>query len=68
MSIDVQPRTEQTPRRRKRIRMAPQNLVLLSLGAFLVLSAVRTLTGGYDLTSSGTIAAGMSSLTAGLSS
>jgi len=40
--------------------MAPQNLVLLSLGAFLVLSAVRTLTGGYDLTSSGTIAAGLS--------
>ncbi|HEX4726697.1 MAG TPA: ABC transporter permease [Jatrophihabitans sp.] len=59
MSVDVQPRTEQTPRR-KRVRMAPQNLVLLSLGAFLVLSAVRTLTGGYDLTSSGTIAAGLS--------
>jgi general nucleoside transport system permease protein len=59
MSVDVQLRTEQTPQR-KRVRMAPQNLVLLSLGAFLVLSAVRTLTGGYDLTSSGTIAAGLS--------
>jgi len=59
MSVDVQPGTEQTPRR-KRIRMAPQNLLLLSLGAFLVLSAVRTLTGGYDLTSRGTIAAGLS--------
>ena len=34
--------------------------MLLALGAFLVLSAVRTLTGGYDLTSSGTIAAGLS--------
>ncbi|HET6210508.1 MAG TPA: ABC transporter permease [Jatrophihabitans sp.] len=59
MSVDTQPRSEQTSRR-KRVRLAPQTLVLVSLGAFLVLSAVRTLTGGYDLTSSGTIAAGLS--------
>jgi simple sugar transport system permease protein len=35
-------------------------LLVVALGAFLVLSAVRTLTGGYDLTSSGTVAAGLS--------
>src|SRR6185437_8685150 len=60
MTVDLQLRTEQPAPRKRRVRMAPQNLVLLSLGAFLVLSAVRTLTGGYDLTSSGTIAAGLS--------
>lgn len=59
MTVDTQLRSEQ-PVRRKRARMAPQTLVLLSLGAFLVLSLVRTLTAGYDLTSSGTIAAGLS--------
>lgn len=58
MTVDTELRAE-TPRR-KRIRLAPQAMVLLALGAFLVLSAVRTLTNGYDLTSSGTVAAGLS--------
>jgi ABC-type uncharacterized transport system permease subunit len=60
MTVDLQQRTEQAPRRRRGAKVSPQTLVLLTLGAFLVLSAVRTLTAGYDLTSSGTIAAGLS--------
>jgi simple sugar transport system permease protein len=40
--------------------MSPQLLLVVALGAFIVTSAVRTLTGAYDLTSSGTIAAGLS--------
>jgi len=46
--------------RRRASRLSPPLLIAFSLGAFLVLSAVRTLTGGYDLTSSGTVAAGLS--------
>jgi ABC-type uncharacterized transport system permease subunit len=41
-------------------RISPSILLLFALGAFIVLSAVRSLTGGNDLTSSGTIAAGLS--------
>jgi simple sugar transport system permease protein len=46
--------------RRPGSRMSPPLLIALALGMFLVLSAVRTFTGGNDLTSSGTIAAGLS--------
>ena len=46
--------------RRPGSRLSPPLLILFALGAFLVLSAVRALTGGNDLTSSGTIAAGLS--------
>ncbi|MGI8667811.1 MAG: ABC transporter permease [Jatrophihabitans sp.] len=58
MTVATELRTEAAPRRS--LRLSPQAMVLLALGAFLVLSAVRTLTAGYDLTSSGTIAAGLS--------
>ncbi|MEO6503505.1 MAG: ABC transporter permease [Jatrophihabitantaceae bacterium] len=46
--------------RRAGSRLSPQLLITFALGMFLVLSAVRALTGGNDLTSSGTIAAGLS--------
>jgi simple sugar transport system permease protein len=46
--------------RRPGSRLSPSLLIVLALGMFLVLSAVRTITGGNDLTSSGTIAAGLS--------
>jgi simple sugar transport system permease protein len=46
--------------RRPGSRLSPPLLIALALGMFLVLSAVRTFTGGNDLTSSGTIAAGLS--------
>ncbi|HEX8081909.1 MAG TPA: ABC transporter permease [Jatrophihabitans sp.] len=46
--------------RRPGSRMSPALLIALALGMFLVLAAVRTFTGGNDLTSSGTIAAGLS--------
>ena len=46
--------------RRPGSRMSPPLLIALALGMFLILSAVRTFTGGNDLTSSGTIAAGLS--------
>jgi len=46
--------------RRRGSRLSPPLLIAIALGAFLVLSAVRALTGGNDLTSSGTIAAGLS--------
>jgi ABC-type uncharacterized transport system permease subunit len=59
MTVDTELRAE-TPRRRRGIRLSPQALVLVSLAAFVVLSAVRTFTAGYDLTSSGTVAAGLS--------
>jgi ABC-type uncharacterized transport system permease subunit len=49
-----------TPAPRRLSRTSPSLLLVVALGAFLVLSAVRTLTGGYDLTSSGTVAAGLS--------
>jgi ABC-type uncharacterized transport system permease subunit len=49
-----------TPAPRRFSRSSPSLLLVVALGAFLVLSAVRTLTGGYDLTSSGTVAAGLS--------
>ncbi|MDQ2836671.1 MAG: ABC transporter permease [Actinomycetota bacterium] len=58
MTVATELRSE-TPRR-KSIRLSPQAMVLFALAAFLVLSAVRTFTAGYDLTSSGTIAAGLS--------
>ncbi len=45
--------------RRPRSRLSPPLLIAFALGMFLVLSAVRTFTGGNDLTSSGTIAAGL---------
>lgn len=41
-------------------RMSPQRFLLVALGGFIVISAVRTLTAAYDLTSSGTVAAGLS--------
>lgn len=41
-------------------RLSPALLITFALGAFLVLSAVRAFTGGNDLTSSGTVAAGLS--------
>jgi simple sugar transport system permease protein len=46
--------------RRPGSRLSPPLLIAFALGAFLVLSAVRAFTGGNDLTSSGTVAAGLS--------
>jgi ABC-type uncharacterized transport system permease subunit len=48
------------PAPRRFSRTSPSLLLVVAMGAFLVLSAVRTFTGGYDLTSSGTVAAGLS--------
>ncbi len=59
MTVATELRAE-TPRCRKSIKLSPQALILVSLAAFVVLSAVRTFTAGYDLTSSGTVAAGLS--------
>lgn len=56
--------TDQTPapERRRLVggKLSPQMLLLASFGAFIVLSAVRVMTHATDLTSSGTIAAGLS--------
>ena len=41
-------------------RMSPQIMLLTALGAFIVFSTVRSITHANDLTSSGTIAAGLS--------
>ncbi len=61
MSVPISTSTLVQPEvRRRRSRLSPPLLIALALGAFLVLSAVRAFTGGNDLTSSGTIAAGLS--------
>ena len=54
MTVVTELRAE-APRRRRSVKLSPQALVLVSLAAFVVLSAVRTFTAGYDLTSSGTV-------------
>jgi len=54
-----EPQTSRAKRRQSR-RMSPQVLLLVALGAFIIFSAVRALTGANDLTSSGSMAAGLS--------
>jgi ABC-type uncharacterized transport system permease subunit len=46
--------------RSRSARLSPRLMILLLLAAFLIVATVRTFTGAYDLTSSGTVAAGLS--------
>jgi ABC-type uncharacterized transport system permease subunit len=59
MTTMLQGRGQMSPRKVGG-RLSPALLLAFALGVFIVFSAVRTITGANDLTSSGTIAAGLS--------